>query len=474
MTDLSAPPSSVPDTAVQPETAATKTDRVATLRIESWPLAGIKPHPRNPRKHPKEGSPAWEVLKRSLDHDYFDPLVVNVRNGMLVSGHLRWKLLTVMGFVRADVSVVDYDDETHYARMIAANQMLGEFEQALLTSLAADLNAAGIDAALAGLTEKQLMAMLEAPIVDNDSEHAEQLVTKAAELQRKWQVQPGEVFQIGPHRLMCGDCRSLDNWTRLLDGRLADMMWTDPPYNVDYEGVQERRNEAKRGKGARPQTPAQGILNDDMSAREYQESLKHWFAAAAANIRPGGAIYVAHADCWRIENEIAAKAAGFRIAQTIVWVKNSFTLGRQDHQWQHEPILYGWKQGEAHRWFGGFRQTTVHDDEPSLKEKSKADLIALVNQLRNDRDTTIVREPRSTGNDVHPTMKPVRLVARQVWNSSLPNETVLELFGGSGTTLAACHHISRKCAATELDPKYCAVILERLTGLGLQVEKIHG
>lgn len=141
-------------------------------------------------------------------------------------------------------------------------------------------------------------------------------------------------------------------------------------------------------------------------------------------------------------------------------------------QWQHEPVLYGWHPGAAHRWYGGFKQCTIFDTEPDLSKLGKPELLAIINQLRNEHNTTVVREPRNTGNGLHPTVKPLQLVARQVWNSSLKGETVLELFGGSGTTLAACQQIGRRCTATELDPKYCAVILERLTAMGAPIEKI--
>ena len=446
---------------------------VASIDLERWKLSGLHPHPRNPRKHPKPGSPHWEVLKVSLRRDYFDPLVVNRQNGMLVSGHLRLKVLQEMGYTEADVSVVDYDEHTHLARLIAANQLLGEFEQEILTALAAEIEAAGLDSSLAGLTEKELTALLEPPTLDDDTAQTEQLMSKADELQGRWQVQPGDLYEIGSHRLLCGDCASPDNWQLLLRGVLADMTWIDPPYNVDYEGVQEKRNEQKRRQGKSSKIKPQAILNDSLPEREYAAKLKTWLATAANNMKPGGAIYVAHADCYGLQTRVAAHESGFYIAQCLVWVKNGFTMGRQDYQWQHEPVLYGWKPGAAHYWGGGYRQATVIDDEPTLLKKSKPELVRLVNQLRNERDTTVIREARNVGNGLHPTVKPIGLVARQIWSSSRRGETVQELFCGSGTTLAAAEHTGRRCVATELDPKYCAVILERMSALGLTIEKQH-
>jgi DNA modification methylase len=446
-------------------------ERIASIDLRRFRVSDLKPHPKNPRTHPKPGSPLWEVLKRSLDHDLFDPLCWNEANGYLVSGHLRLKVLAELGFTLVDVSVVNYTEELHYARMIAANKPLGDFEEQILKELAGEIEAASIDAALACMENKALLAMLDPPPITDDSDQTENLVSKADELQSKWQVQLGDLFEVGNHRLLCGDCASLDNWHRLLPGRVADMVWTDPPYNIKYEAIQERRNELKRQQGGSSNVVPQPILNDDLTAKDYADKLKTWFAAAFEMCKPGAPIYIAHADIYRVENELAAKSAGWSIHQNIVRVKNGFTLGRQDYQWQHEPVLYGWKPGAAHHWQGGYKRATLADDQVDLKKKSKAELMVMINEFRNALDTTVVREPRNTGNGLHPTIKPVGLVARQIWNSSRRGDTILELFGGSGTTLAAAEQLGRRCVATELHPEYCAVILERLSLLGLPVEK---
>ncbi len=447
-------------------------DRVASINLRRLPVEALKPHPRNPRVHPKLDSPLWVVMRKSLDHSYFDPLVWNERNGCLISGHLRLKILVELSFTHVDVSVVDYDEPTHYARMIAANRPLGEWEEAILASLATDIESAGLDAALAGYDHKALLALIEGPIVNDDTLSAEELVSKAELLQEKWQVQLGDLYQIGAHRLLCGDCSSPDNWTRLLDGTLAEMVWTDPPYNVAYHAIQKRRNALNVERGRKPRSKPLTILNDNMDEDQYAALLNTWFKAASDHTRPGGAVYIAHADNFGLVTRAAAKAAGFHLAQTLIWVKQAFTLGRQDYQWQHEPILYGWKDGAGHFWQGGYRQATVIDDEPKLTKKSKPELIAIISDLRNARETTIIREPRNTVSDLHPTVKPLPLVARHIWNSSKRGDTVLELFVGSGTTLAAAEQTGRRCVATELDPKFCAVTLERSSALGLTIEKI--
>ena len=397
------------------------------------------------------------------------PLVWNRRNGFLVSGHFRLKVMIEMGYTHVDVSVVDVDEATHYAMMIAANRLLGEWEKELLAQLATEIDAAGLDAALALYDEKALLALVECPVTTDDSEQTEELLSKAEQLQQKWQVKPRDMYQIGAHRLLCGQCESADNWQRLLGDGLADMMWIDPPYNVAYDGARSR-NGPELGVGVKPET----ILNDDLPPDEYNKLLRSWIASGASRLRAGGAYYIAHADVYTVETRQAALAADLKVAQCLIWVKSGFTLGRQDYQWQHEPILYGWKNGAGHYWQGGYSQSTIIDGEVDLKKLSKPELVSMVNHLRNAMDTTVIREPRSVCNDLHPTIKPTRLVARHIWSSSKRGDTVLELFSGSGTTLAAAEQTGRRCVATEQDPKYCAVGLERMSLLGLQVEKLSG
>jgi hypothetical protein len=350
------------------------------------PIGDLRSHPRNPREHPKPGSTLWEVMKRSLDASYFDPVVFNIRNGMLVSGHLRVKVMKELTFTLVDVSVVDLDEIEHYARMIAANRALGKWEELMLAALASEIETAGLDAAIAGYDHKSMLALLDPPEVVDDSEAAAELVTKAELLQREWKVEPGDLYQLGTHRIICGDCTSDDNWLRLLDGRQSDMMWIDPPYNVAY-------NQSKNRDKSKPAVAPVTILNDDMPAAEYADVLTAWVKAGSTRLKLGGAFYIAHAESYGLETRLAARNAGLKVAQCLIWAKQAWTLGLQDYQWQHEPIAYGWKPGAGHHWQGGFSQSTLVDDAPDLKKLSKAELIALVNHMRNATDTTVVRTP---------------------------------------------------------------------------------
>ena len=400
-----------------------------------------------------------------------DLLIWNKRNGKLVSGHFRKKVMIADGWSHAWVLVVDLDEPMHLARMRALNDHSGDWNEDLLKSIAIDLDAAGLDPALAMWEAKELAQLLEPPVIIGDEEQAESMVSEADKLQSKWQVKPGDLYQVGAHRVLCGDSTKLSNWHLLLEGNKADLVWTDPPYNVAYDHIQQRRIDLKRAEGGKPKSPAQKILNDELKPEAYFTLLESAFSAAAAVSKPGAVIYIAHADMWRITNEQAAIKAGWTMRQNIIWVKSGWTLGMQDYQWRHEPVLYGWLPGAAHYFQGGYRRSTVEGEEiGNLAKKPKPELIAIITDLLNARETTVVREPRNTGNGLHPTVKPMHLVARQIWNSSREFETVIDLFPGSGTTLIAAEHTRRKARVCELAPKYVAVILERATSLGLQAE----
>jgi site-specific DNA-methyltransferase (adenine-specific) len=232
----------------------------------------------------------------------------------------------------------------------------------------------------------------------------------------------GDLILLGNHRLLCGDATVESDVARLMDGEKADMVWTDPPYNVAYEGKTK---------------DALSIQNDSMDDDRFRQFLHDAFAAALAVTKPGGAIYVAHADLQGHHFRTSFMEAGWSLRSCLVWAKNSLVLGRGDYQWKHEPILYGWAPGAAHTWHGDRKQTTLLEfDRPS----------------------------RSTE---HPTMKPVALIEYCLANSSLKGQWVLDLFGGSGSTLMACEQTGRTANLMELDPRYCDVIVARwetLTG----------
>jgi DNA modification methylase len=262
---------------------------------------------------------------------------------------------------------------------------------------------------------------------DIDERHAEEDDFDPTTI-RETNIQPGDIYQLGPHRLMCADATKLEDLQKLMCGKLAHMTFTDPPYNVDYTGKTKA---------------ALKIKNDHMSQSEFYQFLLRAYQCMHAVAADGAPIYVCHSDSETLAFRQALLEAGWQLKQCIIWVKDSFVLGRQDYHWQHEPILYGWKPGTAHRWFGGRDKCTVW------------------------------QVPKPSRNAEHPTMKPIELVARAVQNSSVEDNIVLDPFGGLGATLIACEQTGRVCCTGELDPHYCQGIIDRWEKFtGKKAEKI--
>lgn len=271
---------------------------------------------------------------------------------------------------------------------------------------------------------------------------------------------PGDVWELGRHRLMCGDSTKEADVAKLMGGEQTDLLLTDPPYNVDYQGGTKDKMK---------------IANDNMDDVAFVGFLTAAFNCAIQAMRPGAAFYVWHADIKGYEFRTALKEVGLTLRETLIWVKNALVLGRQDYQWRHEPCLYGWKDGAAHYFVDDRSQSTVIEDAGVDYRKLKKDeLLKLVLQLTDvSVPNTVIYEDKPTKNDIHPTMKPVKLMARLIKNSTKQEQLVLDLFGGSGSTLIACEQINRKCFTMEYDPKYCDAILDRWEKLtGEEAERI--
>lgn len=259
----------------------------------------------------------------------------------------------------------------------------------------------------------------------------------------------GDIFEIGPHKLICGDSTQTDTYAALFQDKLADLVVTDPPYNVNYEG----------GTGMT-------IQNDDMEDSAFYNFLYDFHVALMAYTKDGGAWYVWHADSEGLNFRKAFIEAGLELKQCLIWVKNALVMGRQDYQWKHEPCLYGWKPGAAHYFTSDRTNTTVIEDVEDYEKMTKKDLLKIVEEIMSDKTkTTILRHDKPRKNDVHPTMKPIKLIGELIANSSTPGELVADGFLGSGSTMVASHQLGRTCYGVELDPKYCQVILERMQAL---------
>ena len=254
----------------------------------------------------------------------------------------------------------------------------------------------------------------------------------------------GDIYILGDHRLMCGDSTDPDDVAKLMDGATADVFLTDPPYNVDYTG----------GTGMK-------IMNDHMEQNRFREFLADAFRTADNVMKPGAAFYIWHADSNRADFLAGCDAVGWQIRQALVWVKNALVLGRQDYQWKHEPCLYGWKDGR-HYFIDDRSESTVIDDKIDVKKLKKDEAIALLQQLLAEKhETTVIYEDKPVSSNIHPTSKPVKLMARLARNSSRRGGIILDLFAGSGSTLIACEQLGRRSYNMELDPKYVDAIIDR-------------
>ena len=420
----------------------------SSVRIERMPVSRITPADYNPRLDLRPGDPEFEKLRRSItEFGLVEPLVFNERTGRLVGGHQRLKVLQTLGETEVDVIVVDLDEDRERALNLALNKVQGDWDQDKLGALLAELDEHGFDLSITGFDELEIEELLTPapPSVDSVRDDGFDAEAEAAQI-----VEPvakrGDIWQLGRHRLMCGDATVREDVQRLMDGKLADMIVTDPPYNVDYTG----------GSGA-----AMKIQNDNMEDAAFRQFLRAAFENMLGTVKPGGPIYVCHADSEGLNFRSALLEAGWLVKQCLVWVKNALVVGRQDYQWQHEPILYGWKPGAAHCWYGDRDKPTVIDGEAPLGKLSRAELMALVKELRRQVNSTVIREDRPSVNDVHPTMKPIPLVAKLMGNSSQVGEIVQDLFGGSGSTLMAAEQLGRIAHLMEIDPVYVDVIVKR-------------
>lgn len=276
----------------------------------------------------------------------------------------------------------------------------------------------------------------------------------------------GEVWRLGEHRLLVGDSTKEEDVQRLMRGEKADLLLTDPPYNVDY--VKSKEALKKLGIGHKLSVE-RDIKNDNLPPAEFRAFLGKAFRAAAAVMRDGAAFYVWHIDHLAEDFRSQLEAAGLATRQTIIWYKNGMVIGHLDFQKIHEPCFYGWKGGAAHYFIHDRSQTTVYDDSTDYRKMDKRELLKVIRELTRPETmpTTVWREDKPQKSGLHPTMKPVRLFGRSVGNSTRQGEIVLDPFAGSGTAIIACEQLGRKCRAVELEPHYADAILmrwERLTG----------
>nr|DAF07663.1 MAG TPA: adenine specific DNA methyltransferase [Bacteriophage sp.] len=381
------------------------------MKIEKIKIEKLNPAEYNPRKDLKPGDPEYEKLKNSiLTFGYVEPVLWNKRTGNIIGGHQRYKVLVELGEKEIDCVVVDMDSENEKALNIALNKVSGDWDKDKLMLLIEDLQGVDFDVSLTGFDSAELDDLFKDSLKDNIKEDDFDV---EEELKKPAISKLGDLWLLGEHRLICGDSTNPKTYEDLMDGKLANLTITDPPYNVNYEGT------------------AGKIKNDNMGNQAFYDFLLASFQGMETVMAKDASIYVFHADTEGLNFRKAFSDAGFYLSGTCIWKKQSLVLGRSPYQWQHEPVLFGWKKKGKHNWYSDRKQTTIWEFEKPKKNKD------------------------------HPTMKPVALVAYPILNSSLTNCIVLDPFGGSGSTLIACEQTDRICHMIELDEKYTDVIVKR-------------
>lgn len=382
------------------------------MQIELKQVTDLLPAEYNPRKDLKPGDKEYEKLKRSIEQfGYVEPVIWNQTTGRVVGGHQRLKVLMDMGITEVDCVIVEMDVEKEKALNIALNKISGEWDNDKLALLISDLQGTDFDVSLTGFEPEELEDLFRE---DTKGGVKEDDFDVAGELEKPTFSKAGDLWQLGEHRLVCGDSTNPETLELLMAGKQANLVITDPPYNVNYEG--------SAGK----------IKNDSWSDSDaFYHFLLDAFVNAEAHMASDASIYVFHADTEGLNFRRAFQDAGFYLSGCCIWKKQSLVLGRSPYQWIHEPVLFGWKQKGKHQWYTGRKETTVWEFD----------------------------KPKKNGE--HPTMKPIPLLAYPIMNSSMTNSIVLDIFGGSGSTLIACEQTGRICRTVELDEKFCDVIVKR-------------
>lgn len=384
-------------------------------------------------KNPRKNDPTVDKAVASIkEHGWGSPILARKDNGEIIAGHTRLKAALRMGLKVVPVRYMDLDEIRAHSLAIADNRVGedSEWDKDALARVLAELEEAHAPLAATGFEQEELDALMARLEREAMSEVDEELDEDLLALPPEPVSAPGEIYRLGPHVLVCGDSTTVQAAEDAADGILVDLLWTDPPYNVDYgalvAAMPSRGSKARLERGG-----GSHIANDKMDDASFRQFLRDAFSAADAVMKPGASYYIAHADTEGFNFRGAVRDVAWHLSSTLIWRKDALVMGRADYHWRHEPLLYGWKEGGSHYWCGDRTQDTIWDvDRP---KKSEA----------------------------HPTMKPVELVARAIRNSSRSGEHVLDLFGGSGTTLIAAAKERRVAHLVEKDPKYCDVIRRR-------------
>lgn len=424
------------------------------MQIYDKPLGWLTPYENNPRNNDE----AVEPVANSISEFGFKVPIVATPDGEIINGHTRWKAAKKLKLKTVPVIIADDLTEEQVRAFRLADNKVAEIAQWDIELLLSEIESVdNLDMTLFGFTDSDYT------LDDFEDEETGTDISEdeiESEGDSVSSVEYGDIYQLGRHRLMCGDSTSAGDMKELVNGEKIDLCVTDPPYNVAYEGKTEE---------------AMTIQNDSMDDASFRKFLRDAFEVADQHLKPGGAFYIWHADSEGLNFRAAVKETGWLLKQNLVWVKNSIVLGRQDYQWKHEPCLYGWKDGASHYFIDNRSLATViEEDEENLKEMTKGELISYIKTMQENSPTSIFYEDKPVRSDIHPTMKPLKLIARCVLNSSKKGERVLDSFNGGGSTLMVCEKTERIYYGMELDPVYVERTIKRWEEeTGLKAEKIN-
>lgn len=375
------------------------------MNIINMSITELKPYQNNPRIN----DDAVQYVANSIKEFGFKVPIVIDSDHVIVAGHTRLKAAEQLGIEYVPCIIADDLTPEQIKAFRLADNKTAEYaiwDQELLMSELIELQTAEFEMMPFGFLD-ELQSQTGSEVIEDDYD---------VNLPEDPASAYGDIYQLGNHRLMCGDATNPDDVKMLMDDETVDLLLTDPPYNVDYEG--KTKDKLK-------------IQNDKMEDDNFKTFLIDSFYAADSVMNKGAAFYIWHADSEGYNFRNACVEIGWKVRQCLIWNKNSMVMGRQDYQWKHEPCLYGWKDGASHSWYSDRKQTTVLD----FNKPSK--------------------------NELHPTMKPLDLIGYQIQNSTKKDNKVLDLFGGSGSTLIACEQLERQCFMMELDPRYVDVSIDR-------------
>ena len=380
------------------------------MKIENKLVSQLKAHPKNPRKHPKE---LIERLKKSIqEYGFTNPVLVS-KDNQILAGHARCKAAKELGINEVPTLKLDFEGAKADAYVIIDNKLneMSEWDIPILVDLIKEIEQSNFDVSLTGFDEDEISDLFSnADVKEGKDDNFD--VNKS--LEEATFVKPGDLWQLGKHRMLCGDATNSEDLTKLMGNEKANLVVTDPPYNVNFESASGLK-----------------IKNDKQDNENFYQFLLSSFKNMAEHLAEGASAYIFHADTEGLNFRKAFIESGFHLSGVCIWAKNSFVMGRSPYQWGHEPILYGWLKTGKHKWYAGRAESTIwHYDKPKK-------------------------------NAEHPTMKPIPLLCYPIKNSSTVNGIILDTFAGSGSTLIACEQMNRICYSMELDPKYASVIIRR-------------